>query len=89
MTTVVLNLPVSSGGGGGGSGDASEAQQIIGNNYLLQINNKTPKLFTKTQMSYNATQDIFERYIGITLTETVTISYTDSSKEVIDNIETT
>lgn len=89
MTSVVLNLPIPSGGGSGGSGDASEAQQIISNNYLNQINNKTPKLFTKTQISRNITQDIYERYIGATLTETITITYTNSSKSEIDNIETT
>lgn len=89
MSTVVLNLPKVSGGGGGGSGDASEAQQIIGNNNLIQINNKTPRLFTRTQMSYTSTEDIFERYIGVTLTETVTITYTDSTKTIIDKVETT
>ena len=89
MSTVVVNLPLVSGGGGGGAGDASAANQVIGNNYLSQINNKTPKLFTRTEMSYTSTEDIFERYIGATLTETLTITYTDSSKTVITRIETT
>ena len=81
-----------SSGGGGGSGDASEAQQIIGNNYLSQINNKAPgnllanKVFDRMEFSFTITEDIIEYYNGVTLTATVTVTYTDTTKATILNV---
>lgn len=81
-----------SSGGGGGSGDASEAQQIVGNNYLNQINQKVPgsllanKTYDNISFSYTSTEDIIEYYNGVTLTATVTITYTDNTKANILNI---
>lgn len=93
MTTLVLNLPItSSSGGGSGSGDASEAQQIIGNGYLNQINNKTPgnllanKSFDRMEFSFTSTEDIIEYYNGAMLTATVTVTYTDNTKATMLNV---
>ena len=86
----ITNKP--SGGGGGGGGDASEAQQIIGNNYLNQINNKTPgnllanKIYDRIEMSNTSTTDVYQYYNGVTLTATVTVTYTDSTKGTIQNV---
>ena len=91
MSTIVVNLPVTGagGGGGGGGGDASAANQVIGNSYLNQINQKLSPKFTSIVPSFNATQDIYSKYVGAVLTETTTITYTDSSKEVIASIVNT
>lgn len=84
---------LSSSSGGGGAGDASAANQVTGNNLLTQINNKTPgsllanKLYDKIQMSYTSTTDVFSYYSGVTLTATTTVTYTDSTKSTVDNVQ--
>jgi hypothetical protein len=90
MSTLVVNLPLTStGGSGGGGGDASAANQLITNNYLNQINQKISPKFSSIIPSFNATQDIYSKYVGAVLTETTTITYTDSSKETIASIVNT
>ena len=78
------------GGGGGGAGDASAANQAIGNATLSSINNKTPgsllanRLYDDIQVSYPTTSTEVYRYYSLTtLTATVTITYTDSTKAVL------
>jgi len=87
MSTVILNLPLVSGGGGGGGGDASAANQVIGNSYLSQINQKSAGSllsnirYDRIDFSEPSTvEEQMDYYLLGSLTATVLLTYTDSSK---------
>lgn len=89
MSTVVLNLPLvtSGGGGGGGGGDASASNQVIGNNYLNQINQKSAGSLL-ANIKYDridfsdpsSSSEQMDYYLLGSLTASILLTYTDSSK---------
>lgn len=83
-----------SSGGGSGGGDASEAQQIIGNNYLNQINQKSAGSllanikYDKIEFSEpSSVEEQMDYYLLGSLTATVLLTYTDSSKSKLLSAE--
>jgi len=87
MSTVVLNLPISTGGGGGG-GDASAANQTLMIAHLQNIKNRLPGSllsnidFDDVQQEEPDTETELYKYYNLSvLVATIEIKYFDSSKE--------
>jgi len=74
-------------------GDASAANQVIGNNYLQSINQRQQGSllanieFDEIQVDYpTATKEVYTYYSSAALVRTIEITYSDSTKRVLTRV---